>query len=78
MAVKSFLNIHSTKNVLKYSKDATINANFKLMVATIVTSLSFLFCFVVNHWQDYSPISSLLTTEQYCLLDTPGICLAMA
>lgn len=29
MAVKSFLNIHSTKNVLKYSKDATINANFK-------------------------------------------------
>lgn len=28
MAMKSFLNIHSTKNVLKYSKDA-VNANFK-------------------------------------------------
>ena len=29
MAMKSFLNIHSSKNVLKYSKDAAVNANFK-------------------------------------------------
>lgn len=29
MPSKSFINICSTKNVLKYSKDATVNTNFK-------------------------------------------------
>lgn len=47
------------------------------MMVTTVISFNFLLGFVLKCQQDYSPIFSLLTTEQYCLLDAPRICLAV-